>query len=230
MAVDVGFTKYKEYNINDPDFSNIRGNMFNYPTYGSTPSTGVIFDYNFAGAGTSYPNTVNGFPNGKVINNGGQTVTGFQGIYLAPAVNTVMYVLAVVFSYNLSAKNNFTERFKETGPVNSGIQLVHSGFPFCERSDLYALNLVIDQPPAQIADATGASQYLFTQTFTLGTPGRFDGDSQQYLGIKSHGGTAIYLGASLAANTLTHLHFSFIGFVVRKVNIDGSYKEIIPLG
>lgn len=227
--VDITFTKYKEYNINDPDFAALRGNMFNYPSYGSTPSTGVIFDFNFAGDGTKYPNTANGFPNGKSLVNGGQTITGFQGIYIAPPVNTVMYVRALVISYNITQKDLFLERFKETGPINSGIQFVHSGFPFCERSDLYALNLIIDQAPALIIDATAANQFLFTQTFTLSAPGRFDGDSQQYLGVKSHGGNPIFLGASLAANKLTHLHFSFIGHVVRKVSVDGAFREIIPL-
>lgn len=230
MSVDIAFTKYKEYNITDPDFAKTRGNMFSYPTYGSVPSTGVIFDYNFAGDGTLYPNTANGFPDGVVLNQGGQTVTGFQGVYIAPAIHTVMYITHIVFTYVVGAANLFLNRFQEAGPIDSGIQFVHSGFPFCERSDLYALGLIIDTPSTLIVNAVpGAGDNLYTQTFSLGAPGRFDGDSNQYLGIKSHGGTPIFLGASLAANQLKQLHFCFIGHVVRKVEIDGAYREIIPL-
>ena len=217
---------YKEYNINDPDFTKPRGNMFSFTTRGF--SGGSIFDYNFAGNGTFYPNAANGYPNGKQLLWGGKTVSGEHGIYLAPGDNKVMYLTHIEIFFNHTTKFLFDEHYKDSVTTDdSGIEIAHSGNSYCDRFAPYGLSIISEGAPEEVVDAMGNGEYLYAQHLPLDIPSRFDGDADEYFGLRTRGGNAMYLGTSLGATKVTHMHFMLHGWIVDKVNIDGQYREII---
>lgn len=216
---------YKEFDANDPDFFKPRGSMFTFTTRGYS---GGIYDYGFGGDGTFYPNAANGYANGKQLLWGGKTVTGQHGIYLAPGDNKVMYLSDLLFFFNHTAKNLFDEHYKDAvTDADSGIILSHSGSAYCDRFAPYGLTIISDQAPQEVTDAMGTGEYLYAQRMPLSQPQRFDGNEDEYFGIKTRGGNALYLGANLAQQKLSHFHMMFHGWVVDKVDVDSQYREII---
>lgn len=228
-AVIVGGRAYKLFNEKDPNFFRARGHMFTLPTRGAN-SAGTIFDYNFAGDGTKYPNNANGYPNGKQMLWGGTAITGRHGVYIAPGAHKVAYISEIIAFYNHNAKNLFEENYKETGGVLSGIEFNHSGSVYCDRFSAYGISLIAEGAPQEVVDAIATGNYLYSQKFPLATPGRFDGDAGESFGLHTRGGGPIYLGTSLAANKLTTMHFAFVGWVVDKIDVGGgSWQEVIAL-
>ena len=217
---------YKEYDVNDPDFTKPRGRMFSFTTRGWSGSS--IFDYNFAGNGTFYPNAANGYPNGKQLLWGGKTVSGEHGIYIAPGNNKVAYLTKVEIFFNHTSKFLFDEHYKDgVTTADTGIEMVHSGSSYCDRFAPYGLTIISDGAPEEVVDAMGNGEYLYAQSLPLDIPSRFDGNADEYFGLRTRGGNAMYLGTSLGATHLSHMHFMFHGWIVDKVNIDGQYREII---
>ena len=217
---------YKEHDSNDPDFTKPRGNMFSVTTRGW--SGGSIFDYNFAGDGTFYPNSANGYPNGKQMLWGGKTVSGAHGIYLAPGNNKVLYISKIEIFFNHTSKFLFDDHYKDSVTTDdTGLEIVHNGSSYCDRFTPYGLAIISDGAPEEVSDAMGNGQYLYAQTLPLDVPSRFDGNNDEYFGLRTRGGNGMYLGTNLGATKLTHFHIMFHGWIVDKVNVDEEYKEII---
>lgn len=206
---------YKVFNPNtpDPDFYRPRGNMFTYESYG----------YNFGGADTGeYPTS------GVNLARGGAAAPG-HGIYVVPKANQVIYINGIKIIFNHTAKSLFLENYKDrVDDAEETIQFMHNGSSNCECSTPFCLTRKSDEAPMEVADALANSEYLYTQSMPLECPGRFDGDEGDSFGFRASGGNGLYLGASFAANKLTHLYFQFTGWVVDKIDIEGVKYEVIP--
>lgn len=208
---------FQIYHPSNPNFFKPRGNMFTYRSI--TQSV----NYNFGGTDTSaYPT------DGVNLAQGGASPPD-DGVYVVPKTNQVMYVDGVKIFFNHTAKSLFSESYKDRiSTAASNLQIVHSGVAICSSDNAYSLTLTSDKAPTELADALTNSQYFYSMSLPLNCPGRLDGDSGESFGFKTAGGNGIYLGASFAANQLTHLHFQFTGWVVDKVLIGQSYYEAIP--
>jgi hypothetical protein len=218
----IGGKPYKVYDANDPDFFKPRGHMFTFGTLNSN-------DYNFAGDGTAYPNSTNGYANGKQLLWSGKTVNGEHGVYLAPGNNKVMYLNAVKIFYNHTSKNLFAENYKDgVTDAASGVEFVHNGSSYCECHSPLCIAATSKEAPREVSDAIANGNYLYSQSLPLHCPGRFDGNSDDYFGLRTEGGNAIYLGTGIGSNKLTHMYFVFSGWLVSKVDIGGGdYQEVI---
>lgn len=203
--------------------------MFTFATRGYNPFTSSLFDYNFGGDGTKYPNAANGYASAKVLNSGGSALAGgTHGVYLSPGAHKVYYIDKVVAFYNHTQKAIFNENYKETGGVLSGVRFSHTGTDYCDRFAPYGLSLISNNAVMELSNVFATNQYFYTQEMPLACPGRFDGDAGEHWGIHTRGGNAIYLGADYASNYLTAMHFMITGWEVPKVEVSpGVWEEVI---
>jgi hypothetical protein len=210
---------FQIYHASNPNFVKPRGNMFMVTTRTST------YDYNFAGTNTaSYPTAgVNLFP-------GGPTAPS-HGVYVIPPAKRVVYISGLRFAFNITSKGIHDEPFLDrVSAAASPLELVHNSVAICDSTDIYDITLRSDEAPQEIAAAFSPNDFLYGQHWALDIPGRFDGDvSGSNFGLRTNGGNGFYLGASFAANEITHLHIQFTGWVVDKIEIGDQFYDAIPI-
>lgn len=211
--------KYKLYDENDIDFFKPRGRMF------ISPTRGYGFDYNFGGDGTNYPS-----PTGINLLYGGTTIDT-HGVYISPGQNKVAYLESIKMFIAVNGKGVFDKYFYELVDsvlTESYVSFMHNGYSLCNRYAPYGLLLTGKESIEELQDPFGIGSYLYTITVTAPTPGKFD--EGNWFGLRTRNGNAILMDTkNYVDNKLIAMHFSFQGWLVNKVLIDGQYEDAIPI-